>query len=521
MSTTSKYYFDEAAAKKAVAFVETFLTHTKGEWSGKPLLLEPWQKNEIFYPIFGWKRADGMRKYKTVYIEIPRKNGKSLICAAIALMLLVADGEGGAEVYSAASDREQSGLVFEMAKTMVDNSEDLQDILKPFRNSIHFAKYNSFYKAISADAHTKHGYNSHGVIYDELHTAKNRDLIDVLETSTGARRQPLVVMITTAGFDRQSVCWEKHEYALKVREGIIKDETFLPIIYAADANDDIFSEDTWRKANPNYGVSLYKEYMQEQANKARTLPSYENTFRRLHLNQWTQSETRWINDDDWMLCDKGAMEMPAGSECYGSLDLATVRDIACYTRIYPMGEDRFVVKSMFFVPELTAKERSKKDGVDYDVWIRQGYIIETPGNTTDYDYIEKYILQSQETDNLIGVAFDAWAASQLVSRLIDKGVNMVAWRQGFASMSAPTKEVERLTMLEKLNHSGNPVLRWMCSNVMIVSDAAGNIKIDKERSSEKVDGMVSLAMAMGYYMHLHAEGEPGKSIYDSRDITFI
>jgi phage terminase large subunit-like protein len=517
----NKYYFDEAAANKAVGFVENMLTHTQGEWAGSPLLLEDWQKNDIFYPIFGWKRANGLRKYKTVYIEIPRKNGKSTLCAAIALILLVADREGGAQVYSAASDREQSGLVFEMAKSMINNSEELQSILKPFRNSIHFAKYNSFYKAISADAHTKHGYNSHGVIYDELHTAKTRDLIDVLETSTGARRQPLVVMITTAGFDRQSICWEKHEYAIKVKEGIIKDETFLPIIYAADANDDIFSEETWKKANPNYGISIYKEYMEEQANKARTIPSYENTFRRLHLNQWTQSETRWINDGDWMLCDKGAMEMPAKSECYGSLDLATTRDICCYLRMYPVDGDKFLIKPMFFIPELTAKERSKKDGVDYDVWVRQGFIIETPGNTVDYDYIEKCILESQEKDNLIGVAFDAWSASQLVSRLIDKGVNMEAWRQGFASMSAPTKEVERITMLEKFNHEGNPVLRWMCSNVMIVSDAAGNIKIDKDKSVEKVDGMVALAMAMGYYMHIHATGEPGKSIYDNKEIFFV
>ena len=252
---SEKYYFDQAAADKAVKFIETILTHTKGEWSWKPFLLETWQKEDIFYPIFGWKRADGMRKYKTVYIEIPRKNGKSLMCAAIALLLLVADSEGGAEVYSAASDREQSGLVFEMAKAMVANNPDLQKILVPFRNSIHYAKYNSSYKAISADAHTKHGYNSHSVIYDELHTAKTRDLIDVLETSTGARRQPLVVMITTAGFDRQTVCWEKHEYARKVKEGIIKDETFLPVIYAADLSDDIFAESTWKKANPNYGIS--------------------------------------------------------------------------------------------------------------------------------------------------------------------------------------------------------------------------------------------------------------------------
>ena len=515
------YYFDQAAAEKAVKFVERFLTHVKGEWAGTPLILEEWQKRDIFYPIFGWKRADGSRKYNSVYIEIPRKNGKSTICAGIGLLTLIADSEKGAEVYLAANDRLQSGIILDMIKSMIDNSADLSSILKSYQNTVHFRKTNSFLRALSAEVKTKDGLNTHCFIYDELHAAPTRALYDVLDTSQGSRKQPLQVIITTAGYDRNSICWEKHEYAVKVREGIIKDETFLGVIYSAPETDDIFSEETWKKANPNYGISVYPEYMRRQAAKARSTPSFENTFRRLHLNQWTQSETRWINDDDWMRCDKGTMQPEPKSECYGSLDLATVRDICCYTRIYPMGDDRFLVKVMFFVPELTAKERSKKDGVDYDVWIRQGYIVETPGNTVDYDYIENYILKSQETDNLVGVAYDAWAASQLVSRLIDKGVNMVAWRQGFASMSAPTKEVERLTMLEKLNHEGNPVLRWMCSNVMIVSDAAGNIKIDKDKSSEKVDGMVSLAMAMGYYMHLHAEGEPGRSVYDSRDLTFI
>lgn len=517
---SDKYYFDQQAAEKAVRFVETFLTHTKGEWAGKPLLLEEWQKQDIFYPIFGWKKQDGTRKYKSVYIEIPRKNGKSLICAALAILLLVADGEKGAEVYSAASDRDQARLVFEMAKGMINNNEELQEILKPFRNSIMMPKYNSYYHAISADAHTKHGYNSHGVIYDELHTAKTRDLLDVLMTSTGARRQPLVVMITTAGYDKQTICYEMHEYAVKVREGVIQDETFLGVIYSAPPDADIFDEQTWITANPNYGISIKKEYMAEQAQKARTVPSYENTFRRLHLNQWTASETRWINDDDWMNCDKGTVDIPVKSDCYAALDLANVRDIAAFVRLYPSDDDRFVIKCTFFVPELTAKERTQKDGVNYDTWIKQGHIIETPGNTIDYDYIERYIMESQAADNLISVAYDAWGASQLVSHLIDKGVNMQPWRQGFASMSAPTKEIERLTMQERLNHEGHPVLRWMCSNVMLEQDAAGNIKISKAKSSEKVDGMVSLAMAMGIYMHLNATGN-GQSVYETKDLMFI
>ena len=310
------FYFDKQAASKAIGFIETFCSHTKGELHGEKLLLEDWQK-KIIGDLFGWKQENGLRKYRTAFIEVGRKNGKSTLCAAIGIYMLFSDDERGSEIYSAAGDRQQAGIVFEIAKQMILNNKELTKRAKVFRNSITNESKGNFYQAISSDSKTKHGFNANCIIFDELHTQPNRDLWDTLLTSTGSRRQPLCIAITTAGYDRQSICWEIYNYSKQVQDNIIEDSSFYSAIYEAEIEDDITLQKTWKKANPNYGISLRKEYMQREAQRAIDVPSYQNTFKRLMLNIWTDSITAWIGNKEWEDC-KGDIDLEKlkGKECW-------------------------------------------------------------------------------------------------------------------------------------------------------------------------------------------------------------
>ena len=519
MTETDKYYLDRPAGEKVVKWIEKYCTHVKGEWGGKPLILAEWQKEEIVIPAFGWKdKETGLRRYRRVFIFVPRKNGKSTLGSPLALYLLCADGEPGAEIFSAASDRLQAGIIHDVAKQMILQSPRLTEELRTFVSTITYPSNGSFYRVLSSDAPRQHGKNSHGIIFDEVHTQPNRELWDVLTTSTGSRRQPLTFAFTTAGFDRETICFEQYEYACKVRDGIIKDDTFLPVIYESDEKDDVFDEEVWKRANPCYEISLKKEYVVEEATRAKNTPSYENTFRRLQLNQWTSAETRWISDEVWM---RGVVEFDLeklkGKACVCGLDLASRRDVCAFMMLFPY-EDTFIVISHFFVPGLMARERTQKDGVNYDQWIREGFITETPGNVTDYDYIRKFINEQNDIYEIRTIAYDRWNASQLVINLQGDGFECTPFGQGFASMSAPTKELEGMVYNSQVNHLGNPVLRWMCSNVMIVENAAGDNKIDKSKSTEKVDGMVGLVMAVGEFM-THFDGDT--SVYDDGGVKTL
>jgi len=514
-----RYYYDEGAGQRVVDWIEKYCTHVKAEWGGKSLKLAEWQKNDIILPAFGWKdRETGLRKYRRVFVFIPRKNGKSTLGSAIGLYLLCGDKEPGAEVFSAASDRLQAGIIHDVAKQMSLQNKVLTARLRTFQSSITHPDSGSFYRVLSSDAPRQHGKNSHGIIFDELHTQPNRELWDVLTTSTGSRRQPLTFAFTTAGFDRQTICYEQYDYACKVRDGILEDDTFLPVIYESNEKDDVFDEAIWRKANPNFEISLKKGYIVEESIRAMNEPSYENTFRRLQLNQWTSSETRWISDDVWM---RGVVEFNPddleGKPCVCGLDLASRRDICAFIMLFPW-EDGFVILSHFFIPELTARERTQKDGVNYDQWIREGFITETPGNVTDYDYIRKFVNEAGGKYDIRVIGYDRWNASQLIINLQGDGFECDPFGQGFASMSAPTKELEGMVYNSQVNHFGNPVLRWMCSNVMLVQDAAGNMKISKDKSEEKVDGMVALVMATGEYM---TKFDGDTSVYDEQGVKTL
>ena len=515
------HYFDAKAAARAVDFFPACLTHIEGALAGKPFVLEPWQKS-IIANLFGWKRGDGTRRYREAFIFVPRKNGKTPMAAGIALYTLFCDGEKGQQDYCAAAEREQAALVFRHAKGMVENEPELSRRCKIFgglgQRSITIENEGSFLKVLSADADTKHGGNSHLVIIDELHAQPNRDLVDVLQTSMASknRRQPLMIYITTSDFDRPSICNEKQDYAEKVRDGVINDAAFLPVVFKAAAGDDWRTVETWKKANPNYGVSVSEEYFKRECERAQNEPTYENTFKRLHLNIRTEQDVRWIQLDAWDKCGavKFTAEELAGELCNGGLDLSSTTDIAALNLFFPNCKRTI---SFFWVPRDRAEAREKRDRAPYLTWARQGLIELTPGNVIDYQFIRRRLAEIKNKFNIQRVAYDPWNATQFALQLKDQdGFDMVEFRQGYVSMNEPCKQIERMVMGGELQHGGNPVLRWMAGNVTATTDAAGNIKMDKAKSTEKIDGMVALAEAVG----ISLEGA-GVSIYETKGITVI
>ena len=515
----SDFYYDEAAADRAVGFFERYLKHTKGRWAGEAFRLQPWQEKDIIRPLFGWKRADGTRKYRTAYIEIPRKNGKSTLSAGIGLYLLFADNEPGAEIYSAAADRDQAAIVHDQARAMVEDSPELAKRAEVFKRSIVVHATRSVYKVISADAYTKHGLNAHGIIFDELHAQPNRELWDVLTTSTGAREQPLVATITTAGYDRESICWEQHEYARKVLEGVIEDPTYFAYIAAADENEDWTDPEVWENANPGLGVTISREYLEQECKRAQQVPAYQNTFRRLHLDQWTQQETRWLDLGVWDACGGDVPDL-AGRKCYAGLDMASTTDVAALALVFPPeteGEPYYVIP-FFWIPGDNLVERSLRDRASYDAWQQAGLLATTDGNVIDYQAIQAQIVDLGEIYDIEEIAFDRWGAIQMSQNLDGAGFTMVPFGQGFASMSAPTKELQRLILDGKIAHGGHPVLRWMADNMVVKQDPAGNLKPDKSKSRQKIDGMV--ALIMGLDRAIRHGGEEG-SVYEERGVLML
>ena len=513
----SKYYFDKESSQRAISFIERFCTHTKGELTKKPLLLEDWQK-EIVGNIFGWKdKKTNLRKYRTVFIAVPRKNGKTTLCAAISLYMLFADSERGSEVYAAAGDRNQAGIIFEIAKGMILQSSELISRSKVFRNSITHEAKGNFFQAISSDSKTKHGFNANCIIFDELHVQKNRDLWDALTTSTGARREPLTIAITTAGYDKQSICYEVYNYAKRVLDGSIKDDSFYAVIYEAELEDDITSKKVWAKANPNLGVSLRVEYMQRESKRAMDLPSYQNTFKRLMLNIWTESQTQWIGHDEWMEChqefDYSTLD---GMECWGGLDLASTRDISAFVLLFNV-DGKFIVQPHIFIPQENAKKRSDRDGVNYMEWLRDGHINGTDGDVQDYNFIRAKINELSKKYRIQAIAYDRWNASQIVIDLQNDGATLDPFGQGFVSMSMPTKDLEVQIVAKNIIHDNNPAMNWMLSNVALQEDPAGNIKVAKNKSKEKVDGIIALIMALGEYY----SADEGASVYEDRGLLLL
>lgn len=480
----------------AVDFIND-LTHTKGEFAAQGFNLRPWQI-KIVRRLFE-KGKNGKRKHRTCLLMLPRKNGKSELAAAIALYGLLADGEIGAEVYSAAADRDQAALVFNVAAQMIRNHPYWStqcDIVDSQKRIVH-RKSGSVYRAISADAHTKHGFNASLVIYDELHAAPNRELWDVLGTSQGARSEPLMFAISTAGYDRNSILWELYDHACKVRDGVVEDPTFLPLLFEAPKDADWTDEAVWHQANPALGDFRSLDEMRVAAQRAQAIPAQENVFRRLYLNQWTEQAERWISMDLWDKCaariDWASM---AGRRCFLGMDLASTKDLTALVAVFP-GEDHIDVLPQFFVPQAQILERSKRDRVPYDQWQREGHLVATDGDVVDYEAVRQTIREWGKRFNVQEIAFDPWNATDLVTRLQGAdGFLCTPMRQGFGSLSAPTKSLEKAILSGRLRHDGHPVLRWCVSNVAVEQDPTGNVKPSKKASTERIDGVVALVMGM-------------------------
>ena len=503
------YYYDSDAADKAVLFIERFCTHVKGELAGAPFILEQWQKDDIVKPLFGWKHKDTkLRKYRTCYVEIPRKNGKSNLAAALILYLLFADGEPGAELISAAGDRGQANIVFHIAQEMINNNKHLRSRCKVLRNTIEYKS--SWYKSISAEAYTKHGLNCHGIIFDELHTQPNRELWDVLTTSVGARRQPLIISLTTAGHDRSSICYEMHEYSEAILTGSIEDDTFLPVLYRADPDDDWTKESTWRKANPGYGTICNAAYFEDAVKKAKSNPSMINSFLRLHLNIWTSAESSWIPDEIFM---KGAKEIPMDRlpnlPAYGGLDLASTQDLTAFALLFRDDErECFYLIVHQFVNSEKAHSKKLAAGIDYINYAREGDITITPGNVTDYRIVKQHILDQCAQYDVREIGFDPRFSTYIVAELIEDDIVMVPMAQNITSMNGPTKEFEMEVMRGNIIHGGNKCLRWQMGCAVIYTDVNENKRVTKEsKENKKVDGVIASIIAMNSYVQNTIDGD--------------
>ena len=512
-------HYDKKKADRAVTFIEN-LCHTKGKWAGTPFWLLPWQE-QLIRDIFGIVKPDGNRQFRTAFVEICKKVGKSELAAAVALYLLYADNEPSAEVYGAAADRQQASIVFDVAKQMVEMSPALMKRSKLMAATKRIVNYGNagYYQVLSAEVGGKHGFSVSGLVFDEIHTQPNRQLYDVLtKGSSDARQNPLHFIITTAGNDRHSIAFELHTKAVDILEGRRVDPTFYPVVYGLKDDEDWEDEANWYKVNPSLGYTVDIERLRDAYREAKQNPADEITFKWLRMNMWVSSTTAWIPDAIYMRGNEPIdMDALEGRDCYAGLDLSSTGDITALVLMFPPRDmtEKYIVLLFFWVPEDTIPRRVKANSVPYDVWEKQGYILATEGNVIHYDFIEKFIYDLAEKYHILEIAVDRWNATQMIQNLEGEGFTIVPFGQGFSSMSAPTKEFYRLLMEGQIIHGGHPVLRWMAGNVVIDTDPAGNIKVTKAKSKEKIDGIVAAIMALDRC--IRQEGQSG-SVYDERGL---
>ena len=513
-------HYDKAKADRAVKFIEN-LCHTKGKWAGKRFWLLPWQE-QLIRDIFGIVKPDGNRQFRTAFVEICKKVGKSELAAAVALYLLYADNEPSAEVYGAAADRQQASIVFDVARQMVEMSPALLKRSKLMTATKRIVNYGNsgYYQVLSAEVGGKHGFSVSGLVFDEIHTQPNRQLYDVLtKGSSDARQNPLHFIITTAGTDRHSIAYELHTKAVDILEGRRVDPTFYPVVYGLKDDEDWEDEANWYKVNPSLGYTVDIERLRDAYREAKQNPADEVTFKWLRLNMWVSSTVAWIPDAIFM---KGNEEIDLasleGRDCYGGLDLSSTGDITALVLMFPPRDEdeKYILLPFFWVPEETIPQRVKAASVPYDIWERQGYLLSTEGNVIHYDFIEKFINDLAEKYHIVEIAVDRWNATQMIQNLEGDGFTMVPFGQGFASMSGPTKDFYRLLMEGQIIHGGHPVLRWMAGNVVVDTDPAGNIKVTKAKSKEKIDGIVAAIMALDRC--IRNQTEPQGSVYDERGL---
>jgi phage terminase large subunit-like protein len=501
-------YFDVEAAERVLRF-KGMLKHSKGKWGGENLILEPWQQFRAWC-MYGWMRSNGTRRFRSSYTEVARKNGKSTDSATDGLYMAFMDGEPGSEVYSAATVRSQARIVHTEAIRMVRKNPLLKKHIRIYKDNLSFEQTASKYEPLGGDSDSLDGLNVHAAIVDELHAHKNRDTLELLETATGAREQPMIIMITTAGIDRRSICFEKHEYTMKVLQGW-KDDSYIDdewfgLIFTIDEGDDWQDESVWIKANPNLDVSKSLDDLRMKARRAAQMATSLNSFLQREMNVWVTGAVKWANMDAWRKCGEGnipALEMPKAlwkKTSFGGLDLSSVSDFTAFVMAFPARDEYIDVICRFWIPEdmleIVPSYRSPDDLKHINQWVREGYIEKTPGNTIDHDYIYSQLEKDADSFTIKQTAFDRWGASSVTQTLTKKGMTMVELGQGYASMSPPMRELERLILSGKIRHGNNPVLTWMIDNLIARVDPAGNIKPDKEKSRDKIDGAVALIMAL-------------------------
>lgn len=522
--------FSERQVEYVADFFRSFLRHSKGRWAGEPFELQPWQRDELIGPLFGWIRPDGSRRFRRGYAEIAKKNGKSTIGAAVGAYMMLADGEIGAHVFSLATDKDQASIVHGEAISMIDASPDLRRRVSINRSTRNLwdQKTRSIYRALSSEPKGKQGLDMHCGIIDELHVWDyGRELFECVRWAGAARRQPLLLMLTTAGvYNPHHICWQEHEYARRVLDDKVEKWDYFALIKAADKGDDWTDPAVHRKANPSLGVTLDPDEMAGECADAQDQPRLENAFKRYRLNIWTQQVTRWIKIEQWNACAGSVDEATlVGLPCWGGLDLSSTLDLTAYAlcwRLPPAeegGSASYFVRVRFFVPEENAAEREKRDKVPYLQWGRAGHLFLTPGNVVDYGFVQRQIRADAERYSLQDVAFDPHNATQTAIDLEAAGVPMVSHRQGFISMNEPSKEYERCVISGMLIHEANPVLDWCVENAAVNEDPAGNIKPDKKKSRERVDGVVAAIMSISRAMHADPPKKP--TVYRKRGLLML
>ena len=516
--------FKVEIATRAVDFFSLFLKHDKGKWAGQPFHLSAWQVS-VVANLFGWIRPDGTRRYRSSLIELPRKTGKSHLCAGLALYCLLADKEQGGEVYTAAADRDQASIVFGIAKRFVQADEYLSKSCQIYRNAIVVPETSSSMKALSSDSRTAHGLNASIIICDELHVWTKpdaRELYEALVTSQGARKQPLNISITTAGTSEPTLWRDLHQYSEQVRDNIVEDMGFLPAIWSAKKDEPWDDVKVWERVNPSLGITTPIEFYEQECAKAKALPSYANAFRRLYLNQPTEQMTRWLPMTEWDECENRLTDKDLeGRHCYAGLDLSTTLDLTALVLVFPRTVEEgggYDVLPFFFVPKDNMAKRQRDDHVPYSQWREEGHLIATQGDVVDYTYIRNKLNELGKSHDIREIAVDRWNATQVAVWLEQDGFEVAYFGQGYKSMSAPSKELEASVVSKKLRHGNHPVLRWNASVCANEEDAAGNIKPSKKRSHERIDGIVATVMGIA---RATASGDDVQSVYEDRGLELL
>lgn len=483
------------------------LRHTKGKWAGTPLKPDPWQVAYVLAPVFGWVRFDDdaerwVRVIRELYVDIPRKNGKSTTLGGIAIYMTAADGESGAEVLAAATTTAQAGFVFAPIKAMCDKAPALKGHLKAYASKVVHPASASYFQAISSVADAQHGANIHCAVIDELHVHKDAAMVETLETGTGSRDQPLVAAITTADDGRPGTIYSRKRHRIEqLAARVLTDSTTYGVVFAAEKTDDPFAEATWRKANPGFGVSPTRAYLAKEAARAQTSPADLAKFLRLHLGIRTKQETKYLTLPAWdATAGMVAEESLRGRTCFGGLDLASVNDLTAVCWDFPAEGDRHELLWRFWLPEERLEDLDRRTAGEASVWRREGRLTLTPGNVIDNDFIVAQVLRDAEVFDVETIGFDRWGATDVVRRLGDEGLTCVPVGQGFATMSAPLKEILRLVLSKRYVHGGDPVMRWMVDNLAVAMDPSGNVKPDKSKAAEKIDGVSAAVTAMSEYM---------------------